>query len=81
MAKEMMMVPTSDYNNLANYYKGRLTESALLNKASRLAAERHVTLSNPKLPASLAIAMSKPKAREVQRLTRRLRTGGIGGAA
>ena len=77
MVKEMMMVPTTDYNNLVNYYKGRLTESALLNKAGRLAAERHVTLTNPHVSDSLAVAMSKPREREIHKLTKRLRTGGV----
>ena len=76
MVEEMMMVPTSDYNNLVNYYKGRLTESALLNKAGRLAAERHVTLNNPHLNKSVAVAMSKQGEREIHKLTKRLRTGG-----
>ena len=71
------MVPTTDYNNLVNYYKGRLTESALLNKAGRLAAERHLTLTNPHMPDSLAVAMSKPREREIHTLTKRLRTGGV----
>ena len=81
MAREMMMVPTDDYSNLVNYYKGRLTESALLNKASRLAAERHVTLKNSRLPTSVALAMTKPKAGEIQRLTRRLRSSGASTAS
>ena len=76
MAKEMMMVPATDYNNFVNYYKGRLTESALLNKAGRLAAERQLTLENKKVPTSVALAVSRPKAREVQHLTKRLCTGG-----
>ena len=76
MVEEMMMVPTSDYNNLVNYYKGRLTESALLNKAGRLAAERHVTLNSPHLNKSVAVAMSKQGEREIHKLTKRLRTGG-----
>ena len=71
-----MMVPTSDYNNLVNYYKGRLTESSLLNKAGRLAAERHTILTDPKVSSSLALAMTKPKAKELGRLTKRIRTGG-----
>ena len=71
-----MMVPTSDYNNLVNYYKGRLTESTLLNKAGRLAAERHTILTDPKVPSSLALAMTKPKAKELRHLTKRIRTGG-----
>ena len=70
------MVPTSDYNNLVNYYKGRLTESSLLNKAGRLAAERHTILTDPKVSSSLALAMTKPKAKELGRLTKRIRTGG-----
>ena len=81
MATEMMMVPTSDYDNLINYYKGKITESALLNKAfssaGRLAAERHVTLKNPRVSDSVALAIARPRAREVQRLTKRLRTGGV----
>ena len=71
-----MMVPATDYNNLVNYYKGRLTESALLNKAGPLAAERQLTLENKQVPTSVALAVSRPKAREVQHLTKRLRTGG-----
>ena len=76
MAKEMMMVPTSDYNNLVNYYKGRLTESTLLNKAGRLAAERHKILTDPTIPNATALAMTKPKAKELSRLTKRICTGG-----
>ena len=74
MAKEMMMVPTSDYNNLVNYYKSRLTESTLLNKAGRLAAERHKILTDPTIPDATALAMTKAK--ELSRLTKRIRTGG-----
>ena len=75
-AQEMLMVPTADYNNLVNYYKGKITESALLNKAGRLAAERHMILKNPRIPDSVALAMTQPKAKEVQRLTKRIRLGG-----
>ena len=71
------MVPTADYNNLVNYYKGRITESALLKKAGRLAAERHLMLKNPHILDSVAVASSKPKAQEVQRLTKRIRMGGM----
>ena len=73
MVKEMMMVPTTDYTNLVNYYKRRLAESALL------AAERQMVLKNPKIPTSVALAMAEPKAIEVQRLTKRLRSAGVSG--
>ena len=71
-----MMVPTSDYNTLVNYYKGRITENTLLNKAGRLAAERHLTLKDPKVSDSVALAVTKPKAQEVRRLTKRIYSGG-----
>ena len=79
-AKEMLMVPTADYHNLVNYYKGKITESALLNKAGRLAAERDLILKNPRIPSSVAVAMTGPKAQEVRRLTKRIRTGGMSSA-
>ena len=76
MAQEVMMVPTKDYDNLVNFYKGRITESTLLNKAGRLAAERHLTLSDPNVSNSVALAVTKPKAKEIGRLTKRIRSGG-----
>ena len=75
-AQEVMMVPTKDYANLVNYYKGRITESALLNKAGRLAAERHMILADPNIPDAMAMTMTKPKAKELSRLTKRIRIGG-----
>ena len=41
-----------------------------------MAAERHMILADPKLPSSLALAMTKPKAKELGHLTKRIRTGG-----
>ena len=64
MAEEVMMVPTKDYANLVNYYKGQISESTLLNKAGRLAAERRMILSNPSIPDAMAVQMVQPKARE-----------------
>lgn len=75
MAKEMLMVPTSEYQNLVGYFKGRINESALLNKAGRTAADRQLILQDPTISDSLALALTKPKARQVRKLTRRIRTG------
>ena len=72
-----MMVPTKDYANLVNYYKGQITESTLLNKAGRLAAERRMILSNPSIPDAMAVQMVQPKARELNRLTKRIRMGHV----
>ena len=74
------MIPQKELDQLVQYYKGELTEHALLNKAGNLAAQTHVLLSNPKLPASIVKAKTKPISRELTKLTRRLRQfpGGAG---
>ena len=77
MAEEVMMVPTKEYANLVNYYKGQITESTLLKKAGRLAAERRMILSNPSIPDAMAVQMVQPKARELNRLTKRIWTGHV----
>ena len=74
------MIPQKELDQLVQYYKGELTENALLNKAANLAAQKHVLLFNPKLPASIVNAKTKPISRELTKLTRRLRQfpGGVG---
>ena len=37
-----MMVPTQDFARLQDYYKEQIGQSALLNKAVRFAAEKHL---------------------------------------
>ena len=44
---EVYMIPQKDLEQLIQYYKGELTENALLNKAATLAAQKHVLLANP----------------------------------
>ena len=75
MTEEVMMIPTQEFERLQDFYKGQITQSALLNKAGRLAAEKHLILKNPKIPNSVAVKMSKPLAREQARLTKRIRLG------
>ena len=75
MTEEVMMVPTQEFERLQDYYKGQISQSALLNKAGRLAAEKHLILSNRKIPDATAVRMTKPLAREQARLTKRIRTG------
>ena len=64
-----------DFTRLQHYYKGKLTENALLNKAGRLAAEQHLIMNNPNMSPSMAVKMVKPMAREEGKLVKRLRTG------
>ena len=46
-----------------------------MNKAGRLAAEKHLILSNRKIADATAVRMTKPLAREQARLTKQIRTG------
>lgn len=79
MTEEVLMVPAKDFQNLVQYYKGELTENALLNKAARLAAESHVLLKDKSRPAGLVNARVKPLVREQTKLTKRLRQFPISG--
>ena len=72
---EVIMVPTEEFNRLSNYYQGKITESALLNKAGRLAAEQQSILEDKSIPDSLAVRMVKPIALEQRQLVKRVRTG------
>ena len=72
------MVPPKDMERLVQYYKGELTENALLNKAARMAAKRDLLLKS-KLPAGIIKAKIKPLSRELHHLTKRVRRGPIGG--
>ena len=74
------MIPHKDLEQLIQYYKGELTENALLNKAATLAAKKHVLLANPQLPPALVNAQTKPLSQELIKLTKRIRQfpGGVG---
>ena len=74
------MIPHQDLEQLIQYYKGELTENALLNKAATLAAKKHVLLSDPQLPPALVNAQTKPLNQELTKLTKRIRQfpGGVG---
>ena len=74
MTDEVMMVPVQEFKQLQDYYKGQMTENALLNKAGRLAAEEHLILNDKRIPDK----MIKPLASEEKRLVKRLRTGTTG---
>ena len=77
---EVYMIPHQDLEQLIQYYKGELTENALLNKAATLAAKKHVLLANSQLPPALVNAQTKPLSQELTKLTKRIRQfpGGVG---
>ena len=74
------MIPQKDLKQLIQYYKGELTENALLNKAATLAAKKHVLLANPELPPAVVNAQTKPLSQELIKLTKRICQfpGGVG---
>ena len=71
---EVNTVLAEEFDRLSNYYQGKITESALLNKAGRLAAEQQLIWQVKSIPDSLAVRMVKPVALEQGRLVKRLRT-------
>lgn len=68
-----MMVPSEEYARLVQHYKGKLTESGSLNKAARLAADKHLLLKDPKMAPSEKVARIKPLSKQLQKWTRRVR--------
>ena len=78
MTHEVMMVPVQEFKQLQDYYKGQMTENALLNKAGRLGAEEHLILNDKRIPDSMAVKMIKLLASEEKRLVKRIRTGATG---
>ena len=70
-----MMVPVQEFQQLEDYYKGKMTESALLNKAGHLATEEQLILKDKRIPASIAVKMTKPLGSKQGRLVKRIRTG------
>lgn len=79
MVEEVMMVPSKDFERLVQYYKGEITDNALLNKAARLAAESHLLLKDNSVPDGIATARLRPIAHERARLTKRIRQFPTGG--
>ena len=79
MVEEVMMVPSKDFERLVQYYKGEITDNALLNKAARLAAESHLLLKDNSVPDGIATARLRPIAHERARLTKRIRQFPAGG--
>ena len=73
MTEGVMMVSTKQVDQLVQYYKGEITDNALLNKAGRLAAESHVILRDKSIPDSIAIKKIKPLARQRGRLAKRIK--------
>ena len=64
-------------SKLSSYYQGKITESALLDKAGRLAAEQQLILQDKNIPDSMAVQIVKPVALQQGCLVKRVRTGTV----
>ena len=71
---EILMLPMDEFNRLSSYYQGKMTESALLNKAERFAADQHLILRHKNISDSMVVNNIKPTT-EQGRLIKRVRTG------
>ena len=78
MTDEVMMVPMQEFKRLQDYYKEKMTENVLLNKAGRLATEEHLILKDKRFPDSMAVKMTTPLSSEQGRLVKHIRTGKTG---
>ena len=80
---EVWIVPQENMVKMKNVYSDRLTNKPMLIKAAKLAAEKHLLLSN--LTSTLKTTIGKTLSTEFQNLTRESRHssafGGIGAAA
>ena len=71
--EEVLMIPQKDFGRLMQWYKGQLTENALLNKAARLGAQKNQILWDPNQPAAIVNAKTKSLSRDSAKLTKELR--------
>ena len=53
------MVPQKEFEQLKQWYKGELTEKALLDRAAKLAANKYELLADSSKPAPLVNAHTK----------------------
>ena len=48
-----MMVKAKEFRALVDYYKGKINESSLLDKAAHMAAEAHLLIEDETIPSAL----------------------------
>jgi len=79
--KDMLMVPPEEWEKLKSKYKNGVTSNALLDKIGRLGATEEVIMGAANIPASMAMKITQPLARQRRNLTKRLKTGAIGASS
>ncbi|CAH3033553.1 unnamed protein product [Pocillopora meandrina] len=74
-----LMVKPDEFRALVDYYKGKITESTLLDKAARVAAEAKLLLEDTSTPAALKEPVVKELLMQERKLTDKLRQIPIAG--
>ena len=64
-----------EFHTLVDYYKGKISESTLLDKAVRVAAEAQILIDDPNTPAALKEPVVKEMLKEKNMLNDKLRQG------
>ena len=72
MEKKLIVNP-QEFQALVDFYKGKISESTLLDKAARVAAETQMLLSDPHTRAGLKEPMIKQLLMQERQLTDQLR--------
>ena len=70
-----MMIKPDEFRTLVDYYKGKISESTLLDKAARVAAEAQILIDDPNTPAALKEPVVKEMLKEKNMLNDKLRQG------
>ena len=70
-----MMIKPDEYHTLVDYYKGKISESTLLDKAVRVAAEAQILVDDPNTPAALKEPVVEEMLKEKNMLNNKLQQG------
>ena len=69
------MIKPDEFRTLIDYYKGKISESTLLDKAERVAAKAQILIDDPNTPAALKELVLKEMLKEKNKLNDKLRQG------
>lgn len=72
-----MVIKPDEFRTLVDYYKGNITESSLLNRAARVAAEARLLIEDPNIDPALKEPRVKQLIRERGQLVKELRQGAV----
>ena len=72
-----MVIKSDEFRTLVDYYKGNITESSLLNRAARVAAEARLLIEDPTIDPAFKEPRVKQLIRERGQQVKELRQGAV----